>query len=144
MSNLTLKQMQEVGLDKWMNDKEIEKHLAQALLDQETSLIEVNVKKKGELTLDEVLSNGGATIYSHNDNKYRISVLTPDQVQVYDNLNSYMEQGYEVSLPPLYKFHIRTSLGNLFTVKCATYTIAQEIVDEVFGKGRYKVSASKL
>ena len=143
MNNLTLKQMQEVGIDKWMNDQEIEKHLSQALGEQQ-SLLNTSPKKKGDLTLDEVLREGGSTVYSHNDNKYRISVLTPDQVQVYDNLNSYMEQGYEVSLPPLYKFHIRTSLGNLFTVKCATYQIAQEIVDEAFGKSRYKVSASKL
>lgn len=143
MSNLTLKHMQEVGIDKWMSDQEIVKHLSKALGEQQT-LLNTSPKKKGELTLDEVLRDGGATVYSHNDNKYRISVLTPDQVQVYDNLNSYMEQGYEVSLPPLYKFHIRTSLGNLFTVKCATYQIAQDIVDEVFGKSRYKVSASKL
>lgn len=143
MSNLTLKHMQEVGIDKWMSDQEIVKHLSKALGEQQ-SLLNTSPKKKGELTLDEVLRDGGATVYSHNDNKYRISVLTPDQVQVYDNLNSYMEQGYEVSLPPLYKFHIRTSLGNLFTVKCATYQIAQDIVDEVFGKSRYKVSASKL
>lgn len=143
MTNLTLKQMQEVGIDKWMNNQEIEKQLSQALEEQQ-SLLNTAPKTKGDLTLDEVLRDGGATVYSHNDNKYRISVLTPDQVQVYDNLNSYMEQGYEVSLPPLYKFHIRTSLGNLFTVKCATYQIAQDIVDEVFGKSRYKVSASKL
>lgn len=143
MTNLTLKQMQEVGIDKWMNNQEIVKQLSQALEEQQ-SLLNTAPKKKGELTLDEVLRDGGATVYSHNDNKYRISVLTPDQVQVYDNLNSYMEQGYEVSLLPLYKFHIRTSLGNLFTVKCATYQIAQDVVDEVFGKSRYKVSASKL
>lgn len=143
MTNLTLKQMQEVGIDKWMNNQEIEKQLSQALEEQQ-SLLNTAPKKKGDLTLDEVLRDGGATVYSHNDNKYRISVLTPDQVQVYDNLNSYMEQGYEVSLPPLYKFHIRTSLGNLFTIKCATYQIAQDVVDEVFGKSRYKVSASKL
>ena len=143
MNNLTLKQMQEVGINKWMNEKAIVKQLSQALEEQQ-SLLNTTPKKKGDLTLDEVLREGGSTVYSHNDNKYRISVLTPDQVQVYDYLNSYMEQGYEVSLPPLYKFHIRTSLGNLFTVKCATYQIAQDVVDEVFGKGRYKVSASKL
>ena len=143
MNDLTLQQMEKLGISKWMNDQEIEKHLSQALGEQQ-SLLNTSPKKKGDLTLDEVLRDGGATVYSHNDNKYRISVLTPDQVQVYDNLNSYMEQGYEVSLPPLYKFHIRTSLGNLFTVKCATYQIAQDVVDEVFGKGRYKVSASKL
>ena len=143
MNNLTLQQMEKLGISKWMNEKEIEKHLSQALEEQQ-SLLNTAPKKKGDLTLDEVLRDGGATVCQHNDNKYRISVLTPDQVQVYDNLNSYMEQGYEVSLPPLYKFHIRTSLGNLFTVKCATYQIAQDIVDEVFGKGRYKVSGSKL
>ena len=143
MNDLTLQQMEKLGLSKWMNGQEIEKHLSQALGEQQ-SLLNTAPKKKGDLTLDEVLRNGGATVYQHNDNKYRISVLTPDQVQVYDNLNSYMEQGYEVSLPPLYKFHIRTSLGNLFTVKCATYQIAQDVVDEVFGNGRYKVSASKL
>ena len=143
MNNLTLQQMEKLGISKWMNDQEIEKQLSQALEEQQ-SLLNTSPKKKGDLTLDEVLRDGGATVYSHNDNKYRISVLTPDQVQVYDNLNSYMEQGYEVLLPPLYKFHIRTSLGNLFTVKCATYQIAQDVVDEVFGKSRYKVSASKL
>ena len=143
MNNLTLQQMEKLGISKWMNDQEIVKQLSQALEEQQ-SLLNTPPKKKGDLTLDEVLRDGGATVYSHNDNKYHISVLTPDQVQVYDNLNSYMEQGYEVSLPPLYKFHIRTSLGNLFTVKCATYQIAQDVVDEAFGKGRYKVSASKL
>ena len=40
---------------------------------------------------------------------------------------------------------IRTDTSdNLFTVKCATYQIAQDVVDEVFDKGRYNVSASKL
>mgnify|MGYP003619645503 CR=1 FL=1 len=143
MNNLTLHRMEKLGIYKWLNEKERDKSIEKALEEQQ-SLLNTPPKKKGELTLDEVLRDGGATVYSHNDNKYHISVLTPDQVQVYDNLNSYMEQGYEVSLPPLYKFHIRTSLGNLFTVKCATYQIAQEIVDEAFGNGRYKVSASKL
>ena len=145
MSNLSLKQIEQMS--KYLSPKELEKALSKALDGQQHVLsapLDTTSKKDKELTLDEVLVKGGATTILHNGNKYRISVLTPDQVQVYDNLNSYMEQGYEVSLPPLYKFHIRTSLGNLFTVKCATYQIAQDIVDEVFGKGRYKVSASKL
>ena len=143
MNNLTLQQMEKLGISKWMNNQEIEKHLSQALEEQQ-SLLNTSPKKKGDLTLYEVLRDGGATVYSHNDNKYRISVLTEEQLAVYDNLNSYNTCDDVVELPPLYKYWCKLILGNLFTVKCATYQIAQDVVDEVFGKSRYKVSASKL
>ena len=42
------------------------------------------------------------------------------------------------------KFHIRTSTGSRFSVAAKSYSEAQKVVDEVFGKGLYKVSASLL
>lgn len=42
------------------------------------------------------------------------------------------------------KFHIRTSVGSRFSVSAKSYSEAQAVVDSVFGKGLYSVSASLL
>ena len=74
---------------------------------------------------------------------YPVSCLTHEQLQHKDNLSNYVEQGYDVEIPTIYKFWIRTALGTVFSLQAQTYTIAQEVVDSVFGK-LYSVSASKL
>ena len=141
MSNkLSLKQIESTGLINWLNDKEIEKAIDDALQEQQELL---NAPKKKLDTLDYILANGGKTKIEYNGEKFAVSCLTPEQLQHKDNLSNYVEQGYEVELPTIYKFWVRTALGVVFSIQAQTYTIAQEVVDSVFGK-RYSVSASKL
>ena len=149
MSNLSLKQIEQMS--KYLSPKELEKALSKALDGQQQVIntshsapLDTTSKKAKELTLDEVLVKGGATTILHNGNKYRISVLTEEQLAVYDNLNSYNTCEDVVELPPLYKYWCKLILGGVFTVKCGSYSIAQDVVDSIFGAGRYSVSASKL
>lgn len=145
MSKLTLKQIEQMS--KYLSPKELEKALSKALEGQQEVLSvsrDTTPKKAKELTLDEVLVKGGATTILHNGNKYRISVLTEEQLAVYDNLNSYNTFDDVVELPPLYKYWCKLILGGVFTVKCGSYKIAQDVVDNIFGTGRYSISASKL
>mgnify|MGYP000582456740 FL=1 len=139
-NKLSLKQIESTGLINWLNDKEIEKAIDDALQEQREIL---NTPKKKLDTLDYILANGGKTKIEYNDMKYSVSCLTPEQLQHKDNLSNYVEQGYDVELPTIYKFWVRTALGVVFSIQAQTYTIAQEVVDSVFGK-RYSVSASKL
>lgn len=149
MSNLTLKQIEQMS--KYLSPKDIEKALSKALDGQQqvintshSASLDITPKKAKEITLDEVLVKGGATTILHNGNKYRISVLTEEQLAVYDNLNSYNTCDDVVELPPLYKYWCKLILGGVFTVKCGSYKIAQDVVDNIFGVGRYSISASKL
>ncbi len=139
-NKLSLKQIESTGLINWLNDKEIEKAIDDALQEQQELL---NTPKKKLDTLDYILANGGKTKIEYNREKYSVSCLTPEQLQHKDNLSNYVGQGYEVELPTIYKFWIRTALGVVFSIQAQTYTIAQEIVDSVFSK-LYSVSASKL
>lgn len=139
-NKLSLKQIESTGLINWLNDKEIEKAIDDALQEQQELL---NAPKKKLDTLDYILANGGKTKIEYQGKMYPVSCLTPEQLQHKDNLSNYVEQGYDVEIPTIYKFWIRTVTGNLFSIKSQTYTIAQEVVDSVFGK-RYSVSASKL
>ena len=149
MSNLTLKQIEQMG--KYLSPKELEKALSKALDGQQQVIntshsvpLDTTPKKAKDFTLDEVLVKGGATTILHNGNKYRISVLTEEQLAVYDNLNSYNTCDDVVELPPLYKYWCKLILGGVFTVKCGSYKLAQDVVDSIFGAGRYSISASKL
>ena len=139
-NKLSLKQIESTGLINWLNDKEIEKAIDDALQEQRELL---NAPKKKLDTLDYILANGGKTKIEYNGEKYSVSCLTPEQLQQKDNLSNYVEQGYDVEIPTVYKFWVRTALGVVFSIQAQTYTIAQEVVDSVFGK-RYSVSASKL
>ena len=139
-NKLSLKQIESTGLINWLNDKEIEKAVVDALQEQRELL---NTPKNKLDTLDYILANGGKAKIEYQGKMYPVSCLTPEQLQHKDNLSNYVEQGCEVELPTIYKFWIRTATGNLFSIKSQTYTIAQEVVDSVFGK-RYSVSASKL
>lgn len=139
-NKLSLKQIESTGLINWLNDKEIEKAINDALQEQQELL---SAPKKKLDTLDYILANGGKTKIEYQGKKYSVSCLTPEQLQHKDNLSNYVEQGYDVEIPTIYKFWIRTALGLVFSIQAQTYTIAQEVVDSVFGK-LYSVSASKL
>lgn len=146
MSNLTLKQMHDLGIHSYMNSKEIEKHIGQALLDQEvTSSVEtVDEVKPVKLTFEKMLVDGGVMQIKHNDKKYRVSVLTVNDLNILDNSSSLLDNGNEYTLPSVYKFHCTIATGNKFTVKAQTYQEAQEIVNTLFGCGMYRVSASRI
>lgn len=139
---LSLKQMQDSGLSKMFSDKEAEKHLQAALAQQQANLAQTS--KTSVSSLESVLERGGSCEYKVQGKKYKVSVLTAKQMKFMDNLGSVDYSSSSEGLPPVYKFHITTSLGHTLTVKAKTHVEAQSVVDGIFGKGRYRVSASRL
>lgn len=140
-NNLSLKQLESLGVDKYMSTQELDKAINKALQEQQESLQE-EVKL---LTLDEILVYGGCIKHKLNGKKYLISVLTPEDMHLLDNIENNVESGVEYKdIPPKYKFHTRTALGNYLFVKCNDYTEAQKVVDDVLGVGLYNVSGSIL
>lgn len=139
--DLTLKQLESLGVDKYMSTQELDKAINKALQEQQESLQE-EVKL---LTLDEILVYGGCIKHKLNGKKYSISVLTPEDMHLLDNIENNVESGVVYKdIPQKYKFHTRTALGNYLFVKCKDYTEAQKVVDDVLGVGLYKVSGSVL
>ena len=145
MKDLTLAQMQSLGINKWMSDKEIEKTLSKALEEQQQSLDsqQQNTKPK-EITLAEVLKDGGLFTYSLSGKKYKLNVLTKGDIDILDNSGNYVEDGIEYDIARPYRYSIRNSHDNYVTVKAVSYDEAQSIIDDIYSKGLYKVSASKL
>lgn len=142
--DLTLKQLESLGVDKYMSTQELDKAITKALQEQQKSL-EVGEQKEEPLTLDEILVNGGCIKHKLNGKKYSISVLTPEDMHLLDNIENNVESGVEYKdIPQKYKFHTRTALGNYLFIKCKDYTEAQKVVDDVLGVGLYKVSGSVL
>lgn len=145
MKDLTLAQMQSLGINKWMSDKEIEKTLSKVLEEQQQSLDsqQQNTKPK-EITLDDVLKDGGLFTYSLSGKKYKLNVLTKEDIHILDNSGNYVEDGIEYDIVRPYRYSIRNSHDNYVTVKAVSYDEAQSIIDDIYSKGLYKVSASKL
>lgn len=142
MTDLSLKQMQDLNLHGFFNDKEKEKHI-QANLSLQSNLINEPIKKE-DITLDDVLVRGGLFTYVLNKKKFKLNVLTKEDMNLLDNIDNLNEEGviYDIQLP--FKFHIRNSHDNYVTLKAQNYIEAQEVFDNLFGKGVYKASASKL
>ena len=96
-----------------------------ALLDEGLDINEdgdiIKVKKEWNLN---VLMDGGITYRKVNNKWYRISVLSDDN---------------DIIL----KFKIKSALGKTLSVSARTYQEAQSVIDDIFGKGKYAVSASK-
>lgn len=140
--DLTLKQLESLGVDKYMSTQELDKAISKALQEQQKSL---EVVLDEQQTLDEILVYGGCIKHKLNGKKYSISVLTPEDMHLLDNIENNVESGVEYKdIPPKYKFHTRTALGNYLFVKCKDYTEAQKVVDDVLGVGLYNVSGSVL
>ena len=154
MNNLTLQQMEKLGISKWMNEKERNKAIEKALEEQLSSLETQDVGNKGveqtkphtptSLTLEEVLVSGGLFTYTINGKKYKLYVLTKSDLAILDNIENNAEAGVEYNIPKPYKFHVLTALDTYLTIKAQTYTEAQAVVDSILGVGRYKVSGSIL
>ena len=142
MTDLSLKQMQDLNLFGFFSDKEKEKHI-QANLSLQSTLINDPIKKE-DITLEDVLVRGGLFTYVLNKKKFKLNVLTKEGMNLLDNIDNLNEEGviYDIQLP--FKFHIRNSHDNYVTLKAQNYIEAQEVFDNLFGKGVYKASASKL
>lgn len=142
MNNLTLQQMESLDIGKWMSEVEKEKAIAKALKLQAQSL-ETNevVKKK---TLEETLRDGGLFTYTLGKKKYKLNVLTKDDLAVLDNIENDIEAGIEYDIVKPFRYHVLTALDTYLTIKAQTYTEAQSVVDSILGVGRYAVSASNL
>lgn len=137
---LTLKQMQDLGMNQYFSDKEVDKHITKALQEQE-KLVEDTPKI---VTLDDVLTYGGAYSYKRNGKNIKLSVLTQNDLSLLDNVDNLNEQGIEYDLPTKYKFHCMLANGNRLFIRAKDYIEAQAIVDELLGSKLYKVSCSKI
>lgn len=145
MKDLSLKQLQDLGVNNFMSDKEIEKTLSKALEEQKQSLDsqkQHNIPK--DVTLDDVLKDGGLFTYSFKGKKYKLNVLTKDDMNILDNSSNYVEDGVEYDIVKPYRYHCKNSHDNYVTVKAISYDEAQNVIDDIYSKGLYKVSASAL
>lgn len=149
MNNLTLQQMEKLGLSKWMNEKEREKAIEKALQEQLASLDIQGVEQTKphtptSLTLEEVLVSGGLFTYTLNGKKYKLNVLTKSDLAILDNIENDVEAGVEYDITKAYRYHIRNSHDHYVTVKAKSYEEAQQVIDSIYSKGLYKVSCSVL
>ena len=149
MNNLTLQQMEKLGLSKWMNEKEREKAIEKALQEQLDSLDIQGVEQTKphtptSLTLEEVLVSGGLLTYALNGKKYKLNVLTKSDLAILDNIENDVEVGVEYDITKAYRYHIRNSHDHYVTVKAKSYEEAQQVIDSIYSKGLYKVSCSVL
>ena len=97
-----------------------------ALLDEGLDINEdgdvVKVKKEWDAS---VLNSGGITYRKVNNKWYKVSVCNNDN---------------DIIL----KFKIKSALGKTLSVSARTYQEAQSVIDDIFGKGKYIVSAGKV
>ena len=145
MKDLSLKQLQDLGVNNFMSDKEIEKTLTKALESQQKFLDSPHQDNKPkEVTLDDVLKDGGLFTYSFNGKKYKLNVLTKPDMNILDNSSNFVEDGIEYDIVKPYRYHCKNSHDNYVTIKASSYDEAQSIIDDIYSKGIYKVSASTL
>lgn len=147
MNNLTLQQMEKLGISKWMNEKERNKAIEKALEEQKELIANDSHKDVFDAlrTTDEVLVQGGLFIWKLGDRTVRCSVLTPQDMQLLDNISNDVEQGVEYKdLPTKYRYHVKTALGNYLFIKAKSYEEAKKVVDSILGTGLYLPSASNI
>lgn len=145
MKDLSLKQLQDFGVNNFMSDKEIEKTITKALESQQKLLDSPqHDNKPKELTLDIVLKDGGLFTYSYNGKKYKLNVLTKSDMNILDNSSNFVEDGVEYDIVKPYRYHCKNSHDNYITIKATSYDEAQSIIDDIYSKGLYKVSCSIL
>lgn len=149
MNDLTLQQMEKLGISKWMNEKERNKAIDKALQEQLASLNIQGVEQTKphtptSLTLEEVLVSGGLFTYTLNGKKYKLNVLTKSDLAILDNIENNTEAGIEYDITKPYRYHIRNSHDHYVTVESKSYEEAQQVIDSIYSKGLYKVSCSVL
>ena len=105
----------------------------QAMLDEQRRLLGegLDISKDGDIVKvkkewnEDILTGGGVSYYELNDKRYRVSVCNGDN---------------DIIL----KFKIKTALDKTLSVSAKTLKEAQSVVDDLFGKGKYIVSACCL
>ena len=105
----------------------------QAMIDEQKRLLNegLDINKDGDIVKvkkewnEDILTDGGVSYYKLNDKWYRVSVCDGDN---------------DVIL----KFKIKTALDKTLSVSAKTLKEAQSVVDDLFGKGKYIVSACCL
>ena len=113
-------------------DKEIVAKI-QTMLDEQRRLLGegLDISKDGDIIKvkkewnEDILTDGGVSYYRLNDKWYRVSVCNGDN---------------DIIL----KFKIKTALDKTLSVSAKTLKEAQSVVDDLFGKGKYIVSACCL
>ena len=136
--------MQDLGMNQYFSDKEVEKQISKALEEQAKVVATDIVNYAKEETLEYVIVNGGVYSYKHNSKNIKLSVLTQNDLSLLENIDNLNEQGIEYDLPIKYKFHCMLANGNRLFVRAKDYIEAQAIVDELLGSKLYKVSCSKI
>ena len=147
MNDLTLQQMEKLGLSKWMNEKEREKAIEKALEEQKELIANDSHKDVFDAlrTTDEILVQGGLFTWKLGDRTVRCSVLTPQDMQLLDNISNDVEQGVEYKdLPIKYRYQVKTALGNYLFIKAKSYDEAKKVVDSILGTGSYLPSAGNI
>ena len=104
----------------------------EAMLTQQKALLNSNhtgsvtaTNKTTKTWNPNILTEGGVSYYKLNDKWYRVSVCNGDN---------------DIIL----KFKIKTALDKTLSVSAKTLKEAQSVVDDLFGKGKYIVSACCL
>ena len=105
----------------------------QAMIDEQKRLLGegLDVNKDGDIVKvkkewdEDVLINGGISYYKLNNKWYRVSVCDGDN---------------DVVL----KFKFKDAMNRLVSISAKSVKEAQDVVDEVYGKGKYTVSACYL
>lgn len=142
MKDLTLAQMQSMGVDKWMSDKEVVKSIEQALRAQAQHICTTN--KESVKSLDDVLKDGGLFTYKLGKKSYKLNVLTKIDMRIMDNIENDIEAGIEYDIVKPFRYHIRNGHDNYLTIRAKSYEEAQQVVDSIYGIGLYSISASNL
>ena len=101
----------------------------QAMVNEQNRLLNegcVNNTIKAKKEWDEyVLINGGISYYKLNNKWYKVSVCDGDN---------------DVVL----KFKFKDAMDRLVSISAKSIKEAQDVVDEVYGKGKYTVSACRV
>ena len=101
-----------------------------AMIDEQKRLLGegLDISKDGDIVKvkkewnEDILAGGGISYYKLNDKWYKVSVCNNDN---------------DVIL----KFKIKTALDKTLSVSAKSLKGAQSVVDDLFGKGKYVVSA---
>lgn len=121
-----------IQLQQEKKEKEITAKI-QAMIDEQKRLLNEGLdinKDSGVTTVikvkkewnDDILTDGGVSYYKLNDKWYRVSVCDGDN---------------DVVL----KFTIKDAMSRLVSVSAKSLKEAQQVVDSIYGKGKYTVSA---
>lgn len=109
-----------------------------------------NIIKENKIKkLDEtILITGGVSYYYPNESIKGGNINLKERYRVMLTLNhtspirrrALLEGKEDMSLLKPLKFKIKDASGNIFSVASKTCGESQAIVDEIYGKGHYKVS----